>query len=64
MLPADYCNWVSPKVASTPNSTPHMMMEIICHMMTVRNYLSSAMSKIGVSSRHAAAEHAWQQGWI
>lgn len=31
---------------------------------TVRNYLSSAMSKIGASSRHAAAEHAWQQGWI
>lgn len=31
---------------------------------TVRNYLSQAMSKIGVSSRHEAAEQAWQQGWI
>ncbi|GAA4060530.1 response regulator transcription factor [Nonomuraea soli] len=31
---------------------------------TVRNYLSSAMAKIGVSSRHAAAQHAWEQGWI
>lgn len=31
---------------------------------TVRNYLSSAMSKLGESSRHTAAEHAWQQGWI
>lgn len=31
---------------------------------TVRNYLSSAMSKIGVSSRHAAAQAAWEQGWI
>jgi two-component system response regulator DesR len=31
---------------------------------TVRNYLSSAMTKLGVSSRHAAAHHAWQQGWI
>ncbi|MFI6539913.1 response regulator [Nonomuraea sp. NPDC050547] len=31
---------------------------------TVRNYLSSAMGKIGVSSRHAAARRAWEQGWI
>jgi two-component system, NarL family, response regulator DesR len=31
---------------------------------TVRNYLSAAMSKLGVSSRHAAAHRAWEQGWI
>ncbi|WP_430591391.1 response regulator transcription factor [Humidisolicoccus flavus] len=31
---------------------------------TVRNYLSSAMAKLGVSSRHQAAEKAWEQGWI
>lgn len=31
---------------------------------TVRNYLSAAMAKLGVSSRHEAAEQAWQQGWI
>jgi two-component system, NarL family, response regulator DesR len=31
---------------------------------TVRNYLSSAMAKLGVSSRHAAAHRAWEQGWI
>nr|WP_209706754.1 response regulator transcription factor [Leucobacter exalbidus] len=31
---------------------------------TVRNYLSAAISKLGVSSRHEAAEQAWQQGWI
>ncbi|WP_021593525.1 response regulator transcription factor [Actinomadura welshii] len=31
---------------------------------TVRNYLSSAMAKLGVSSRHAAAHHAWEEGWI
>jgi two-component system response regulator DesR len=30
----------------------------------VRNYLSAAMSKLGVSSRHAAAHRAWEQGWI
>ncbi|MDC0766913.1 response regulator transcription factor [Streptomyces sp. HD] len=31
---------------------------------TVRNYLSSAMSKLGVPTRHAAAHRAWEQGWI
>jgi two-component system response regulator DesR len=31
---------------------------------TVRNYLFSAMAKLGVSSRHAAAQRAWEQGWI
>jgi len=31
---------------------------------TVRNYLSSAMTKVDASSRHEAAEKAWQQGWI
>ncbi|GAA4417133.1 DNA-binding response regulator [Actinokineospora soli] len=31
---------------------------------TVRNYLSSAMAKLGVSSRHDAARVAWEEGWI
>ncbi|WP_313407075.1 response regulator transcription factor [Aeromicrobium sp.] len=31
---------------------------------TVRNYLSSAMTKTGTSSRHEAAEHAYEHGWI
>lgn len=31
---------------------------------TVRNYLSSAMGKLGVPSRHAAAHRAWEEGWI
>jgi two-component system response regulator DesR len=31
---------------------------------TVRNYLSTAMAKVGVGTRHAAAHHAWEQGWI
>lgn len=31
---------------------------------TVRNYLSAAMAKLNVDTRHAAAYHAWQQGWI
>jgi two-component system response regulator DesR len=31
---------------------------------TVRNYLSAAMAKLDASSRHEAAEKAWEQGWI
>ncbi|WP_026425091.1 response regulator transcription factor [Actinokineospora inagensis] len=31
---------------------------------TVRNYLSSAMAKLGVTSRHDAARVAWEEGWI
>lgn len=31
---------------------------------TVRNYLSSAMGKLGVSSRQAACHRAWEEGWI
>ena len=31
---------------------------------TVRNYLSSAMTKLDARSRHEAAEIAWQKGWI
>ncbi|MRG59992.1 response regulator [Agromyces sp. CFH 90414] len=31
---------------------------------TVRNYLSSAMTKLDAASRHEAAEKAWEQGWI
>lgn len=31
---------------------------------TVRNYLSSAMTKTDTSSRYEAAEHAYEHGWI
>ncbi|WFP17965.1 response regulator transcription factor [Citricoccus muralis] len=31
---------------------------------TVRNYLSSAMQQLGVSTRAEASQHAWEQGWI
>ena len=31
---------------------------------TVRNYLSYAITKLGVKTRHAAAKHAKSQGWI
>lgn len=31
---------------------------------TVRNYVSSAITKLGVTSRHEASTLAWEQGWI
>ncbi len=31
---------------------------------TVRNYLSSAMTKTSTDSRHEAAQHAYEHGWI
>lgn len=31
---------------------------------TVRNYLSNAMAKTGTASRHEAAAHAYEHGWI
>ncbi|WP_331771561.1 response regulator transcription factor (plasmid) [Embleya sp. NBC_00888] len=31
---------------------------------TVRNYLSSAMTKVGEPSRHAAARYAFERGWL
>ncbi|MBQ0925766.1 response regulator transcription factor [Saccharopolyspora endophytica] len=31
---------------------------------TVRNYLSAAMTKLDVATRHEAARRAWQEGWI
>lgn len=31
---------------------------------TVRNYLSDAIAKLGVSNRHAAARSAREHGWI
>ncbi len=31
---------------------------------TVRNYLSTAMAKLNAPSRHAAADIAWEHGWV
>ncbi|MBB4735890.1 two-component system response regulator DesR [Micrococcus cohnii] len=31
---------------------------------TVRNHLSNAMGKLGVRTRHEAAQRAWEAGWI
>lgn len=46
------------------NSVQEIAEQLFLSPGTVRNYLSSAMTKLGVSSRHEAAAHAWQQGWI
>ncbi|PSL00075.1 LuxR family two component transcriptional regulator [Murinocardiopsis flavida] len=52
------------RAARTGASVNEIAVEVHLAPGTVRNYLSAAMSKLGASSRHAAAHHAWQQGWI
>ncbi|HEU4397309.1 MAG TPA: adenylate/guanylate cyclase domain-containing protein [Actinomycetota bacterium] len=34
------------------------------HAEAVAELALTAMAKLGVSSRHAAAHRAWEQGWI
>ncbi|MHA3724928.1 response regulator [Leucobacter sp. HY1910] len=46
------------------NSVQEVAEQLFLSPGTVRNYLSSAMAKLGASSRHEAADTAWQQGWI
>ncbi|MGH8881583.1 MAG: response regulator transcription factor [Stackebrandtia sp.] len=50
--------------ARTGSSIAEISSKVHLASGTVRNYLSSAMTKLGVSSRHAAAHAAWEQGWI
>jgi two-component system, NarL family, response regulator DesR len=52
------------RAARTGASVNEIAAEVHLAPGTVRNYLSAAMSKLGVTSRHAATHHAWQQGWI
>jgi two-component system response regulator DesR len=52
------------RAARTGASVSEIAAEVHLAPGTVRNYLSAAMSKLGATSRHAAAHHAWQQGWI
>ena len=52
------------RAARTGASVVEIAAEVHLAPGTVRNYLSAAMSKLGAPTRHAAAHHAWQQGWI
>ena len=52
------------RAARTGASVAEIAGEVHLAAGTVRNYLSSAMSKLGLPTRHAAAHHAWEQGWI
>ncbi|MEU6259470.1 response regulator transcription factor [Streptomyces sp. NPDC047043] len=52
------------RAARTGASIAEIAAEVHLAQGTVRNYLSAAMSKLGATTRHAAAHRAWQQGWI
>jgi two-component system, NarL family, response regulator DesR len=52
------------RVSRTGASVNEIAAQVHLAPGTVRNYLSAAMSKLGVSSRHAAAHRAWEEGWI
>ncbi|WP_141579021.1 DNA-binding response regulator [Actinomadura sp. WMMA1423] len=52
------------RAARTGASVNDIAAEVHLAPGTVRNYLSTAMTKLRAPTRHAAAHHAWQQGWI
>ena len=52
------------RMTRTADSVQEIAEQLFLSQGTVRNYLSSAMTKLHASSRHAAAQEAWQQGWI
>lgn len=52
------------RAARTGESVQAIAEQVHLASGTVRNYLSSAMTKLGVSSRHTAAYRAWEEGWI
>jgi two-component system response regulator DesR len=45
-------------------SVPEIAKQLHLAAGTVRNYLSDAITKLGVKTRHAAAKHAKTHGWI
>lgn len=52
------------RAARTGASVNEIAAEVHLAPGRVRNYLSAAMSKLDVGSRHAAAHRAWEEGWI
>lgn len=68
-LTAERCPLTDRELDALRHSRSTMSVQEIAGRMhlaqgTVRNYLSSAMTKLDVRSRHEAAEVAWTQGWI
>ncbi|WP_308797285.1 response regulator transcription factor [Agromyces silvae] len=68
-LTAERCPLTDRELDALRHSRSTMSVQQIAERMhlapgTVRNYLSSAMTKLDAASRHEAAEIAWQQGWI
>lgn len=52
------------RAARTGDSVQTIAEQVHLAPGTVRNYLSSAMTKLDVPSRHAATHRAWEEGWI
>lgn len=52
------------RAARTGESVRTIAQQVHLAPGTVRNYLSSAMTKLDAPSRHAAAYRAWEEGWI
>ncbi|WP_406353790.1 DNA-binding response regulator [Streptomyces sp. NBC_00658] len=52
------------RATRTGASVKEIAKEVGLAQGTVRNYLSAAMAKLNVNSRHAAAHRAWEEGWI
>jgi two-component system, NarL family, response regulator DesR len=52
------------RASRTGDSVNEIAVKVHLAPGTVRNYLSAAMTKLGVASRHAAAHRAWEEGWI
>lgn len=52
------------RISRTTTNVAQIAQQLHLAPGTIRNYLSSAMMKLNASSRHEAADKAWQQGWI
>lgn len=68
-LTAERCPLTDRELDALRHSRSTMSVQEIAGRMhlaqgTVRNYLSSAMTKLDARSRHEAAEIAWTHGWI
>ncbi|WP_167047645.1 response regulator transcription factor [Salinibacterium sp. ZJ454] len=68
-LAADRCPLTPRELDTLRMTKQNASVQHIAHTLhlaegTVRNYLSTAMAKLDAPSRHAAADIAWENGWI